>query len=646
MATRSRKRKERKSQPLTYSQVVREVDRWMDSQAMEAYRSMARDNWDEVLMHNSPPLPDTVVVRAQMHSDAPTALTLETAQTVVAEFDSFTEYFTVVPKNAKATQPLKDAADRIERYVSVKFAELDHGGNKKREGWQNQLISSYDIYHLVCHGVDAEEEDDLDEELDIWEFEKPDLQTCGFPIEHGGAFVPRVFARKYRALVDDVMDTYSDYGGSGKGLKFDDNGTPEYKPLEEISIGETENVRGKYVTVYYLEKDGRIYHCCSAVEGSEYGHGEVLHKGEILSGMATNAIIIPGDTTPSREPGAEMIAAMEALIATAKHINFLVAFRQTVALSVMPDGVLLTSAQFEAAKELGVVVPASAAQIAAGGPNLITLTGEKFEPWTPVKNEDISAITAEKRVEFDRLINAWTTNYTPEVMAAATATASTITAAVQARRKTTVVKMQDHGRALLGKMMVNSMKAYKGMGRFVAYAMDTIQRERGDDLKAGDMTEVRDSDLENDYEVYVATRQETQEQKAARLAEGMTKEQADIITHEQLIGIEFSDTSGQLEELLTDKILKIADAVTPEVIAMMMRDVAYTESAYLLDTTRLVSMLQQSQGIVPPEQQQAQGQQSGAVETEPPPAEMPYNVASRQPVGMTEQVQGGALAGV
>lgn len=242
-------------------------------------------------------------------------LLINAAQSIRSDIMMNPTEFTVVPlareKDGSITRKSEGMAENLERSLAVIWSKLNEGRAIDYDVIWHQLVSPYAVIILEIHDfVTPDQPENMSDEEYVslvenaqrewmpWSLYLPDPMTCSW-IEKKGK--PSIFARRYKMLVRDVEDQYSQNKGSvapdhyfrlGTDNRFGWYSDDYERTGSEVKAGFQE------VECIWLDDGKNIYHVVQNPAAT--GSGEVVWCAPNPTGKLT-AFVVPGNTTPSRK---------------------------------------------------------------------------------------------------------------------------------------------------------------------------------------------------------------------------------------------------------------------------------------------------------------------------------------------------------
>lgn len=328
---------------LDYTQVS-EIVNSLDND-FQNLRETARNRYDLYRMKKEPYVPEEIAREGKVRMLSP--LIMYSAETIRADILMNPTEFTVVPlareKDGRILAGAQSKAEVLERSLAILWGRLNEGRRLDREIIWHQLVSPFAVAILEFTPYEVPDQpDDMDDDVYAnlvdyydetwlpWNIYLPDPLTCSW-VERNGK--PSIFARKYKILVRDLEETYTFNKVSeqpDKKLMFHDGYfdwvSEDYQPgHDHTKAGFTE------VEVLWLDDGQHIYQCVNNPgQGKDTNTGVVLSCVPNPTGRPT-AFLIPGNTTPDREPEFRYEPFLLPLMQSVNKINDLRSMRATAA---------------------------------------------------------------------------------------------------------------------------------------------------------------------------------------------------------------------------------------------------------------------------------------------------------------------------
>lgn len=478
---------------------------------------------------------------------------------LIAETAAYPVYVTVSAENpdGSITQVLKDKADTVERWDTLQRDRLDAGKRVSNQVRDHQLASAWCVMLLHC-GEDEE---------NPWRVEVPNPLTCFPPIEHGGAYRPKYLAREFKMLVRDAKKAYEGKRyANGRKLKYDKGlrweplapGRPESNGIDSAEgfNGAKEPGFAEELSFVVLYTDDYTYHVCKDAEGDG---GEVVWCAKNITG-GVPAVVVPGDTNAIGGDGEEMLPIMYEVLTILRSKNLCRALIMTVAAADRPEMIInCTPEQLVAMREKGMAVPANDAELRAGGPRMLAISGEPTG-WIAAPNDALYKIDEQLGVELEQAANALVPSTDTLLASASTAEAWHSVTGTQNRQQTPMLQHLDWAWAEILRMIHCSLQEYGD--EYTLTASVDMPRKHGSkatQIKGGTSHKLSASDLDFKFNVTVASTQETEEQLQRRKEQAWIDLQRGGISWEQYLAVSYPDTDSQVEELLFDSALRILE---------------------------------------------------------------------------------------
>jgi hypothetical protein len=561
------------------TQVWAEVDKIFNSAPMMAYHGAIPDYRALTLSRLSPEVPDSFARGTTM--DIPSTRVLEVVSALLAKAAGFVRYTDMVAKAEKSgvpSQKLVERADRGGRSLTVMNATLDPAKRKTRALNARQLVDGWAVMHLHRRGRPGRGFN--------WDVEIADPLTCAFPEEEGGAFVPKRLARKFLMQLSAAQASYASRGTLTRVA----GGAFDWKPLAAVraidegpatnsNVGPgsspgTENRDDVEVEVGIYEDGAYVYHVIrdpgtptsSSKPETLYCERNNCHKPQkgdedYEADCGVMAVVVPGDTFAFGSDGEKMLPVMFSVLNIVNNINLVMKIRGSMALRDKPDMVASfdgTPEDILKLQQVGAIQPTAED---ATGPGIIYQAGKdmKMTPWQVVANQDLDKIIEDLAHDLEVAVAELIVNTDPNVVAAATASAYHISSSEQSQRHANWLQAADFGWAAIDQMICNATVNDDDEYDFVA--SEAQPRSGSKEVPKGEHNKLSPDDLDFDYDITVATKQETEDQKNKRLLNAIFLKDQGIRTLVGVIAEDTVDVTARLQELFEDKVRMVAQPV-------------------------------------------------------------------------------------
>ena len=470
---------------------------------------------------------------------------------VTADMAAFPTYVTVTPYN-KEDQKI---ADKIEKFAQLWYLRINDGMVPQEEGRWHQFNTGWFCWQLQV----------TDDEMFPWELLSPDPLTCYFPIK-GSPQRPRRFARKYKMLVGEVRNTYTNKRGSQPGFrpKYENGGwdweelSDDYDSDGDVSHGASTTDDYKEVTMLYFA-DGR--NCYHVVLNDDGKGGKLMWVGEDMTG-GVPAVVIPGLVTPLRKASERLRPAFYPAYQMAKLINRVRAKRETRSDQATEDLIVQQDAEQIKAEATAKASGINTDEIALerGKPSIIKTPGT-VAFWERQKDEDLDKLEQSYWAELDRYLNTWLENTSPDVLADSKANVYLTYAENRRKKLGKVLKHMDWGWMTVIKMALHSVT--KMDQPFTLFADDDvtygtnrkIAKTEGVTITPADV-----KDFDKRFRLTVTTRSITDAERRAAVEDWAYQRTLGIATLREGI-----TASGEMDE--TEKIKTLLEEAALEVLA-------------------------------------------------------------------------------
>jgi hypothetical protein len=524
-----------------------------------------------------------------------------------ADMASYKSIVTVqaLGKDGPPNEVDKKRADKVERALSIIRNTFNEGGKLRREMLHLQLVGCF--FAAELHVKDAAKSNMP------WSVEFPDRLSVKFPVK-GSPLRPVMAGRKYKQPVREAEKRYSQMP---RTKRYKDNltrknGAWKWEPIaDDVNVQDGLSRQGgdaKYgeEAEFLRYDDGEyIYHIALNDDGKG---GEVVYCEPNLTG-GCSTLIVCGSPTPYREPKERLGPALKPVMQTVLNRNLLTSIRATRGLNAKPDlTVEMTPEAFESAKDAGML---QQVQMAEGVPNMVYVGG-KATPWALMPDPDLDALAVQWREEEMEYVSAWKEPTDPDTVG--DARANTYLTAVEAirRRQTPLLKDGDWLETNLLKMVIESIRR---LGReFHLVATSDMALSKGE-MSAGTAITIGPADLDFEFEVNVTTKAQTESELRARHDYGMIKVADGTGTLEEVIELEYVDSTAQIQRLAIDAGYRLQKATMIMYADAAWRDIVKTEAGILLPVAgdTMVQESPSSPGGITPMQPAAVASPEGGV---------------------------------
>lgn len=564
----------------TAAQVIASVTRLENSAPMQAYRRSIPVYRQLVMMRLDEQIPDSYA-RGVMVSMPTTRVirTMRILKTDTAGFPRYTDVMARSPKTGVPTRPLVGKADALGRRLTMMNATLDYNRKVTDPTRDHQLADGYAVW--VLHRRKAPGDDDFS-----WEIEVANPLTCAFPEQTGGAYQPKTLGRRFKQYVRWLQDKYSDSGRhKGEMLTWTVSGTGDkrtgswsWEPLAPARDPRTQGPAfggaagggdGEDQEVDFITYDDGcyVYHVCCNQTGNDgtvvycerNGTFEPPDDPDETPSYAAAAVVIAGDTFAVGGDGEKMLPVLMALLNIANSRNLIRAVRGIAALRDKPDMLVtadVTPAELDELKRLNAVMPTENAE---GGDALVYAAGNRAVPWQLVSNQDLDKIALELKQEEDECVGEMTVNTQPDVISNATAQAYYTSTGATQRQKTNWLQNLDAGWLMVDRMICNAVVNEDETYSFTAST--DISLSSGESVAQGESADLTPDDVDFDFDIMVATKEETEEQKSRRLLNALYLFDRQVRTFDQVLEEDTVDVVKRNKELAIDSGRRIAQPV-------------------------------------------------------------------------------------
>ena len=546
---------------LDAQQVMERADALRDLAHNRRYGDLIKQ-YRQVLMQNHPADVPEAMARGVV-TEMPSPIPLQVQRGVIAETSAYPQYINVVATSEEGapSAKAKDEADYHERWLTLADQKMDAAKRATMAVRGRQCSAGWTA---VVQTTDPAREWP-------WSWDVPDPLTC-FPDEQvGGTYVPNEMAMRYMLPIREIEKRYKDKDGPFKGQELRMKGKRFcYVPLGEPRSAEDGDhtgaggARGGIRDAEFVRYDDGcyIYHVVKQ-PGKAKGDAEMLWYERNLTG-GVSAVIVPGDVNVEGGDGQRMLPILIGILTNTLHINLMRAVLATLAFRDRPDTyVEVTPTQLETMRNAGYAVPVEGDWQQGGAPRQIYVDG-KPTMWSVAPNPQLDTLLNELTSERQFLLAQYTTVQAPDVVQSSTAEAFHLNTGAQNRQQYPMLMHWDKAKELLLGMIMHTIPEIDSSdeeGYADAYsvvALDDVPRNSGGKVEKGfgltmDASKVKD--FAKRFVIHVATKQETEEQRAIRVQQKAWEEQNGLATHEQAVAAAVTDVAAQMEELGTEKAL-------------------------------------------------------------------------------------------
>lgn len=538
---------------LTGEEASKEVDALFQSAPMQAYHRAIPNYRALTLVRLDPDLPEDFArgVTGSLHSTRIFRIA-QRIKSKAAGYPRFTDAIARSLRTGVPTQALMDKADRLGRTLTALNAELDAGMRVSNDTRDFQFIDGWTAWQLH-----KRKQPDGTFKFEV---EVCDPLTCAFTEMSGGTYRPKRFARKLRMTVERVKAAYGKYGE----LKVK-NGVPDWTPIsvarpEEdgpataaTGNGQQDDNKPDAELLVKIYDDGcHIYHVVCDSNGKSpqrvWCQRNTTHKpGEAPEYFAA-AVVVPGNTVAYGGDGEKMLPVLWGIENIVNNLNLVNDIRMTTAMRHRPGTQIViadkTPEEIERLKELQAIRPAAATD---GTDVLVYAAGDKVQPWEVVSNDDLDKIIAQQTDELNAAEAELLVQTDPEVVAQASATAFHLSTGAVETQQTNWLQNGDFAWAHVGQMICND--AQNNDDEYSYVAPSELLRSDSKSVEKGAMLKLSPADLDFDYDVSVATRQETEDQKNKRFLNEVFKYDKGFTTFLNVIKADTVDPMARISEL-------------------------------------------------------------------------------------------------
>ena len=326
------------------AETVMQLDRDFDG-----VRTQASRRYDLYRLKKDPYVPEEIAREGKLRINS--AHVIAAAQSIRADLMMNPTEFTVVPlareRDGTIPQTSEAKAQTVERAAAIVWGRLNEGRRLDRDVIWHQLISPYAV--LVLEGNEyalpdqpewmSDENyvklcDRYEKEWIPWSIATPDPMTCSW-LESDGQ--PVLFARRYYVTVKDLERQFNQNRASMEPEKRLKLLKGQFQWVsDDYTITGQRNVKSTFeeVEVMWLDDGEHIYMAVrdpgDGETTSEAKTGRLLWKCPNPFGRVS-AFIVPGNTTPARDPVDKYEPYLWPLMQTVDQVNAIRSTRATAA---------------------------------------------------------------------------------------------------------------------------------------------------------------------------------------------------------------------------------------------------------------------------------------------------------------------------
>ena len=324
-----------------YSELSQTVETLHHS--FEELRTTAERRIELYQMRKEPYVPEEIAREGKVRMLSP--MLIWAAQTIRADLMMNPTELTVIPlardKGGAITKRATEKAENLERALAILWGRLNEGRRIDREVIWHQLVSPYGIMMLEFNDLRLPDQpmemsdkdyvdltDSIKDDWMPWDIYLPDPLTCSW-MERGGK--PVLFARKYKLLVRDLLNTYGHNPSSAEpdaNLSFE-NGRFSWVSDDYQTDKMDHRTEFDEVEVLWLDDGEYIYQ--GVMQGTGKGQdGMLLSKQPNLTPRCTG-YVVTGNTSPARKPQDKYEPFLLPLMQSVSDLNNIRSMRATAA---------------------------------------------------------------------------------------------------------------------------------------------------------------------------------------------------------------------------------------------------------------------------------------------------------------------------
>lgn len=446
--------------------------------------------------------------------------------------------------------PYDDSAtklgDSIEQWGAMFRSKNDEGRRVTRDNRWHLLLSSYSVMMLRCLDPDSPRR---------WEVEIPEPTTCAFPLR-SAPFRPRRFARHYRMLVSEIVDTYKGTRDwqPGKQLVMSATGNWDWEQLndEQDVIGTPMHAPAssyaQEVEVYELD-DGDWIETVAGGLGEARDTGEMVSRVKNLTG-GCRAVVMSAGANPRKDKHRyqPMLWPVYQLIL---NLNELRAMRATRSVNVKPDVLVEQTPEQAAAAQAAGSLANNSIQMEGGGPSLVNING-KPTPWVMDADPDLDKSIEDIRNELAQVVASYSQTANEKVIQEANVNVFLPYAENVRNKQAPMLQQDDWGWAWMTRMALASIAEYDEA--VPLYSMGTEVYGDFHKMEHGTVVTLDPADIDLDhFSVNVITQSITEAERRALIQDYAYRKSIGVSVHEEvLIAAGYSDTAKQTYRLAKD----------------------------------------------------------------------------------------------
>lgn len=558
---------------LSVAEIMERHEYYSADQGLKELHAAAENFWHPLFtMAHTPLLPQFFTKGAMMSMNAPDLRTF--MQGLLADYDSYQSITNVAARGKDGgdpTQPMKNQADKLERYASVLKSDFSQDGWLQRDRYWSMGIGPYAVNILRCTD-------------DGFQVDSPSPLSCYHPVGNGEVQRPAMMIRDYEMLASKAIELYTDKDDKKKPGKK--NGKAwDWVPLsfEAPTQGGKVGSGGKFaemVRVIWLDDGETIYHVLmnsnskdATVEG-----GKIVYETPNLTG-GCSAIMIAGEATPLTEILDRIGPTHMPLMQCVLNLDLLTSMEATMMVQARPDlAVEYSPEQITAMANAGILVPtgenavAQAIEAESTGGQTVLHFGGKPLALAFAPNESRKMLMEQWVNTRDRYFADWREPTEPSTVSQATVNVYLAARDAVRRRQSTQLKLSDKADTMLINMAFHTIvereesrkKNEPGYeddpARQKSYSLHAHGGETGGygELEAGQSVTITAADLVDfDYTLTVSTTGQTESDRRATMANGMQEVAWGLTALSQVIGKAYVDETAQMKTLAKDAGLRL-----------------------------------------------------------------------------------------
>ncbi len=555
----------------------------------------AERRYKQYTLRKNPTIPEDIAREGQINVLSP--LVIHSAHSIRADLMMNPTEVIVTPLAREAGGGLNrehvKMADNLEKSMAILWSTLNEGRRVDREIIWHQLVSPFGVMLLECDEPDIPDQGDLEDDEYVallerhaidympWSVSCPDPMTCSFLMHKGQ---PTVFVRKYKQLVREVAEKYSNRKGIGEGknLVMSKQGVWNWQEVSSDYVtNEYRQTVGdiREVEMIYLDDGKNIYHV--ALNPGAGKTGQMVWCGPNPFGRVA-AFIVASNTTPLRKPEDAFEPFLWPLMQTVEQINTIRTIRATSARneSSADDYITLDPQVIKMLLDSGKELPEFHSWKKSGNetPYFYGVLNQR-QNTTSVDYDKLEMRLNEDLQRF--LPSSFVNVLDPAVLKSATASSILHAAEAGVRVYGPLMSAYDAQiRSLLEAIVYSCEHHYKDED-FQFFATGD-EMARGKNLKAGSGYSFSSKAVSFPYKLAVKTRSMTQAQASAQYE--MVLKQRILpdgtpgpATLEDLIdAANFTDKAAQMEKIAIEQLMKFVDPQVQQLaLAASMVDIEF-----------------------------------------------------------------------